>query len=130
MWGEIRAAFEAVLGLKHDQDGWLGVVIEGALVRVEAVTVRGEPWVLLLGMVCNEDDLPHRTALALNLELPVGALALNGDRYELRLALPLAGHAPGDVLEGAVDVAREACRLARELAARRRGALIFSTFAE
>ena len=129
-WGEARAAFAERMELAHDKPGWLGVTVEGALVRVEAVTVRGEPWLLFLATVCHEEDLPHRDALALNLRLAVGALALNGRRYELRLVLPLAG-ADAATLPGlAVELAQEARRLAASVGARNHAVTLFSAFKE
>jgi hypothetical protein len=129
-WEDVRAAFEARGPLAHDKPGWHGVVIDGALVRVEAVKVREEPWLLFLAMVCYEADLPHRDALALNLRLSVGGLALNGERYELRQVVPLGSANPTDLVKLADELAAEATRLATAVGARARAATLFSTFKE
>lgn len=129
-WGEVRAALAAELDVRHDQPGWMGVVVDGALVRVEAATYRDEPWLLLLARVCDEGELPHRNALALGFALPVGALVLNGARYELKHVEPMARANAADVPALVVALAGEATRLARDVGAKRSAATLFSSFEE
>lgn len=129
-WEGVRAALAARLGLSHDRPGWVGVVVDGALVRVEQAMVGDDPRLMLLALVCYEGDLPHREALALNMQSPVGALALNGERYELRVVLPLAFITDEDLPKTAIALGREAGRLAAALGARRRAATLFSVYTE
>ncbi len=75
--------------------------------------VHDSDWVLLLSPVCFEDDLPHRDALVHNLRLAVGALALDEDHYELRLAVALDGADDAAICDLAQKLAVEADRLRR-----------------
>jgi hypothetical protein len=129
-WGEVRAALAARLRVEHDQPGWIGVLVEDVLVRVEEVTAREAPWLLLLSLVCYERDLPHRDALAMNLRIACGALALNGDRVELRHAMPLAAARAAELAELVVELAHEARLLTAEVGGRARAATLFSTLTE
>jgi hypothetical protein len=101
--------------------GWLGLVWSfaraagGARVRqrqrVELVGVAGRPHVVVTCDVSPCERLPADEALALNLELGVGALARIGDTVVLRAARPLAG-LDLDELDWTLEVvAHEAARL-------------------
>jgi hypothetical protein len=135
-WDELRAACAARFGLTHDQPGWIGVEPRphdegaGQLVRIERVTVDAADWVLLMSPVCFEPDLAHRDALAHNLRLTVGSLALDGNRYELRLALAVAGLDGPTLCAQVVVLAKAAARLRQQVQSRTFAASLLTMYTE
>src|SRR5262249_37668364 len=118
-WGGVRRAAAERFRIQNDEEAWIGFFLREPpelaeqLVRVERVSVHDGAWVLLLSPVCFEDDLPHRDALVHNLRLAVGALALDEDHYELRLAVALDGADDATICDLAQKLAVEADRLRR-----------------
>lgn len=135
-WVEVRRAVAQRFRIQHDEEAWVGFFpreppeLAEQLVRIERVTVRDADWLLLLSPVCFEDDLPHRDALVHNLRLPVGALALDEDHYELKVALALGAADEGAICDLAQKLAVEADRLRRVYQSRARAVEMLSHFVD
>jgi len=132
-WVQVCAVARARLKVHRAEAEWIGVFapdLPDQLVRVERARAFDADWLLFLSRVCDEEALPHRDALVLDLRLTLGTLVLDGEHYELKTTLPLASFNSADLPERVRAFAAEAVRLRRWVIARASAARNFDYLAE
>jgi len=114
-WREIREAVQRRFRLARDEEEWCGAVLPGGQTLVVRVTPLGS--LLMTTGICAEAALDAHLALRYNSFAPVGALALEGTTYLLRLLLAPEGLTADLVEQSVVELLQEATRLRTHLAA-------------
>jgi hypothetical protein len=116
-WDETRSDLRARFALLHDEPTWCGRRWRVATLeidqRVELVELAGDPWIQIVTDVDHPTAIDPTTALARNVTLSMGALALENGRYKLRCALPLDGLSLDKLATWMEMMAHEAGRLRR-----------------
>jgi hypothetical protein len=121
-WGEIREAVRARFDLARDETEWCGVVLSGRQTLVVRMTPLGE--LLVTTGICAEAALDAHLALRYNARAPIGALALEGTTYLLRLLRPVDGLTIEAFGQALAELLKEAARLRAFLAATARATAV------
>jgi len=94
-WDDIRELVRSRYQLDDDEKEWFSLIFEYDSGRTQKIFVRkiavlGVDWLEFRSAVCKESEMEHRVALRKNVELGLGALALDADGdYVLIYAAPL-----------------------------------------
>jgi hypothetical protein len=120
LWSEIKSYLRRTFTIAVDEPEWIGLawILESPggddvvqKQRVELVQAFGQPHIMIWSDVTEVERVPPRTALAHNMTLAIGAVAINEQHYVLRAVLPL-DPLDWDYLEKTMrHVAHEAARL-------------------